>query len=587
MALALADHPAVQVHVRLDERSAAFTALGIGLATARPAVVLTTSGTATAELHPAIVEADHAGVPIIACTADRPPELHDVGAPQTIDQARLFGPSVRWFCDPGVVEDSGRGMWRSLAARVVSESTTGPGGPGPVHLNLRFREPLLGEVRRGGGVSPGRPGDAPWHGVVPGRLQVADESVIELLAGAQGRRPAARGLVVAGGGTGDPVAVLELADALGWPVLADPRSGLRLGHPAVVAAADGILRAGGFARSHRPDVLLHLGDRWLSRVVGAFVSEAVAEGARSIAVDPFGRWPDPGREVHTFVRTDPSSFCREVTARVGGSGAPRTGEDVEGRWQQAWRAAETRAQQALDRVLGTGASATATSVGPMPMGEPGLARRLVARLPADATLVVSASMPVRDVEAFAAPRPDPPRVLADRGANGIDGVISTAIGVALSGPGPTVALVGDLAFLHDVSALVGVEGFAADLTVVVADNRGGGIFSFLDVATSLDEGRFDALFGTSPSPDVAEVAAGFGWPVDDVERPEAGAFESALDRRLSGRGPSVIRVRLPGRTENVDTHRLVNEAIVSAVDRVDEMDVVERVQKDGQQGRGS
>jgi 2-succinyl-5-enolpyruvyl-6-hydroxy-3-cyclohexene-1-carboxylate synthase len=121
----------------------------------------------------------------------------------------------------------------------------------------------------------------------------------------------------------------------------------------------------------------------------------------------------------------------------------------------------------------------------------------------------------------------------------------------------------------------------------VADNRGGGIFSFLDVATSLDEGRFDALFGTPPSPDVAEVAAGFGWPVDDVERPEAGAFESALNRRLSGRGPSVIRVRLPGRTENVDTHRLVNEAIVSAVDRVDETDVVERVQKDGQQGRGS
>jgi 2-succinyl-5-enolpyruvyl-6-hydroxy-3-cyclohexene-1-carboxylate synthase len=569
MALALADHPAVQVHVRLDERSAAFTALGIGLASGRPAVVLTTSGTATAELHPAVIEADRAGVPLIVCTADRPPELHDVGAHQTIDQARLYGPAVRWFCDPGMVEDTGRGMWRSLAARVVAEATTGPAGPGPVHLNLPFREPLLAEVP-GRGASPGRSEGAPWHAVAPGRLQVVgDRAAVEVLAGGPGRRPARRGLVVAGGGSGDPVAVLHLADALGWPVLADPRSGLRLSHPAVVAAADGILRAGGFAGSHRPDAFLHLGDRWLSRVVGAFVSDAVADGARSIAVDPFGRWPDPGREVHTFVRADPTAFCHEVVAAVGDSGAPGTGAAAELRWWDDWCGAEVRAQRAMDQVLGASAPW---------MGEPWLARRVMAGLPAEATLVVSSSMPVRDVEAFAGTRPAPPRVLANRGANGIDGVVSTAIGVALTGRSPTVALVGDLAFLHDVSALVGVSGFAPDLTVVVADNQGGGIFSFLDVATSVGEDRFDALFGTPPSPDVAEVAAGFGWPVDDVGRHDVSGFEAALARRLAGRGPAVIRVRLPGRSENVDMHRLVNEAIVSAVDLVDGGD---------QQGRGS
>jgi 2-succinyl-5-enolpyruvyl-6-hydroxy-3-cyclohexene-1-carboxylate synthase len=568
MALALADHPAVQVHVRLDERSAAFTALGIGLAAGRPAVVLTTSGSATAELHPAVVEADRAGVPLIACTADRPPELHDVGAHQTIDQSRLFGSAVRWFCDPGVVDDTGRGMWRSLAARVVAESTAGPAGPGPVHLNLPFREPLLGKAPVGG-ASPGRSGEAPWHVVVPGRLRMGDDrSAVEVLAGGPGRRPAPRGLVVAGGGSGDPGAVLELADALGWPVLADPRSGLRLSHPAVVAAADSILRAGGFAGTHRPETLLHLGDRWLSRVVGAFLSEVVAEGAHSVAVDPFGRWPDPGREVHTFVRADPTAFCRQVAAGVGGPGGPRSGAAAELSWRADWRGAEDRAQRAIDQVLDASASS---------MCEPGLARRLIAGLPGEATLVVSSSMPVRDVEAFAGSRPDPPRVLANRGVNGIDGVVSTAIGVALTGRGPTVALVGDLAFLHDVSALVGLGGFAPDLTVVVADNGGGGIFSFLDVARSLEEDRFDALFGTPPSPDVAEVAAGFGWPVDDVGRHDADGFEAALEKRLAGRGPSVIRVRLPGRSENVDMHRVVNEAAASAVDRVD----------GGQQGRGS
>jgi 2-succinyl-5-enolpyruvyl-6-hydroxy-3-cyclohexene-1-carboxylate synthase len=570
MALALATHPAVHVHVRLDERSAAFTALGIGLATGRPAVVLTTSGTATAELHAAVVEADRAGVPLIACTADRPPELHEVGAHQTIDQARLFGAAVRWFCDPGVVEEGGRRTWRSLAARVVGESTAGPLGPGPVHLNLPFREPLLGEASRAGGASPGRPGGDPWHAVMPGRLQA--KRVVELLAGAPGRAAGRRGLVVAGGGSGDPAAVLELADALGWPVLADPRSGLRLSRPAVVAAADGILRADGFARSHLPDVILHLGDRWLSRVVNSFVSRAVAEGARSMAVDPFGRWPDPGREVHTFVRADPTAFCLEVAASVGRSGPTPGGGRADRRWQEDWRDAEARAQQAIDHVLGMGP--TAGSGG---LCEPSLARRLVARLPGEASLVVSSSMPIRDVEAYAAPRPYLPRVLANRGANGIDGVVSTAIGVAIAS-GPTVALVGDLAFLHDVSALVGAHGFGPDLTVVVADNRGGGIFSFLDVATSLEEGPFDGLFGTPQASDVAEVAAGFGWPVDDIDRDDAGGFEEALTRRLVGRGPSVIRVRLHDRTENVATHVALNEAIASAVDRVDE---------GGQQGRGS
>ncbi len=562
MALALAAHPGVEVHVRLDERSAAFTALGVGMATGRPALVLTTSGTAAVELHAAVVEADRAGVPLVACTADRPPELHDVGAHQTIDQTRLFGRAVRWFCDPGVAEAGGRGTWRSLAARVLAESTTGPGGPGPVHLNLPFREPLLGDPVRGGGVGPGRAGGGPWHTTVPGRAGVA-EGPLDVLEMTEGIARARRGLVVAGGGSGDPSAVLELARSLGWPILADPRSGLRVDDPVVVAAADGILRADRFAAAHRPEVVVHLGERWLSRVVDGFLTGAVGGGAHAIVVDPLGRWPDPSRQAQTFVRSTPTAFCREAVGSMGRHPTDGTGPVDVHRWRDDWVRAEARAQGAIDDVLGTGPDGGARE-----LCEPSLARRLVARLPGEAALVVSSSMPVRDVEAYAGPRADPPRVLANRGANGIDGVVSTALGAALATPGPTVALVGDLAFLHDVSALVGARGFEPDLTVVVADNRGGGIFSFLEVATSLDEEAFEPLFGTPQAPDVAEVAAGFGWPVDDVDA-EAGVagFELALDRRLAGRGPAVIRVRLPGRSANVARHRAVNQAIAAAVDR--------------------
>ena len=203
-----------------------------------------------------------------------------------------------------------------------------------------------------------------------------------------------------------------------------------------------------------------------------------------------------------------------------------------------------------------------------PLSEPSLAHRLFARMPADSTLVVSSSMPVRDLEAFAMPRHDPPRVVANRGANGIDGVVSTALGVALASSGPTVALVGDLAFLHDVSALVRSEGMSAPLTVVVADNDGGGIFSFLDQAEALDAGSFDLLFGTPQLADVASVAAGFGWPVDECG-PAASAigFEDALDRRLAGGSMSVIRVGLPGRVENVAVHHRINAAVVEALGR--------------------
>ncbi len=563
LAVALAARPAMAVHVRLDERSAAFTALGMGRAGGHPALVVTTSGTAAAELHAAVVEADLAGVPLIACTADRPPELRDVGAPQTIDQTHLFGRSVRWFCDPGVPSDATRGSWRSLAARSVAEATAGAGGPGAVHLNLPFREPLLGDPAAGGGASPGRPDGLPWHQVVHGRVP-PPEGVVRDLYQSGRLDPGRRGLIVAGAGCGEPEAVLALSDALGWPVLAEPRSGARVPRPGVIGAADAILRSGRFARHHVPETVLQLGEPWVSKVVNGFLSSAVAAGAEAVTVEPWGRWRDPGRETSLFVRSDPALFSLAAAswAAADGSGSRDAGQGGAG--APSGRRPSRR----------PGRSSPDSASGPARVA-PG-ARSPSRHWP------TGCSPGCRPAPCWWCRRPcpsgtwrrsprrahDPPRVLANRGANGIDGVVSTALGVALASSAPTVALVGDLAFLHDVSALVRAEGLTAPLTVVVADNDGGGIFSFLDPARALDAGSFDTLFGTPQLPDVASVAAGFGWPVDECG-PAGGpaGFEDVLDRRLAGRSMSVMRIGLPGRDENVAVHHRINAAVVEAIER--------------------
>ena len=557
LALAVAAEPRLALHVRLDERSAGFTALGIGMTSGRPAVVVVTSGTAAAELHAAVVEADLARVPLLVCTADRPPEQRDVGAPQTIDQTHLYGRATRWTADPGVPDDASRPTWRSLASRSVAEAVAGPRGPGPVHLNLPFREPLLG-IAAGGGIPDGRPNGAPWHRVESARPAPPAALVVDLVSSG-GLIPGARGLIVAGAGCGDPDAVLALADVLAWPVLADPRSGLRRPGGRVISAADGILRSARFAEAHRPDLVLRLGERWASKVVTTFVA-----GAPTVVVDPHG-WTDPDRSAVQVVRADPTEFCRSVTSAVGDTAT--SGRGGAASWSEEWESAERQAR----RVIGVAMASSAGGGGPGPT-EPMLAARVVAAVPDGSALVVSSSMPVRDVEAFGAPRSGQVRVLGNRGANGIDGVVSTALGVALAS-GPTTALVGDLAFLHDVSALVGQASERPPLTVVVADNGGGGIFSFLPQAAGLHPERFERLFGTPPGADPAAVARGLGWEVvelGDGDRQVGGDdWAAALDAALAGhQGGRVVVVRLPGRTANVAAHDELNEAIVAAIDAV-------------------
>ncbi len=526
LALALAERWEVNLHVRLDERGACFFAIGLGVATGLPAVVCTTSGTAAAELHAGVVEASHARVPLIVCTADRPPRLHHVGAPQTIEQVGLYGSAPRRSFDPGVPRDADRGWWRRLAAGSFRAAVE---GAGPVHLNLAFEEPLVGSA---GALPPPAPRPA-----ATGSRPVP--------APAEGDWWRRRGLILAGAGA--PAATLGLAERLGWPVLADPISGLRLRQRAVVGAADAVLRDPAARAALAAEVVLVVGRPWASRVVAEFVESSGRAGAEVVAVGEV--LDDPARVVGRFHRADPGAFFDRLDPAWSGR---------DDRWRDRWERAEALAQRAIDATLvadplASGGRAT----------EPGVARHLFGTLERPSVLFVSSSMPVRDLEWFGAPRPDPPRVLANRGANGIDGVTSSALGVAAGQDAPVVCLLGDLAFLHDASALAGLGERRGSCTLVVLDNGGGGIFSFLPQADALAPARFEQVFGTAPSVSVPAVGRGFSLPVAEVAT--LGELDTALGRFVGVEPCALVRVAVPDRVQNRALHDRLHVAVAGAL----------------------
>jgi 2-succinyl-5-enolpyruvyl-6-hydroxy-3-cyclohexene-1-carboxylate synthase len=519
MALALATRSELQVHIVHDERSAAFIALGIGLSTGVPAALLCTSGTAATHFHAAVVEADLSGVPMMVLTADRPPELQGIGAPQTIDQTELYGAVVRTFADPGVPAADTAVEWRDVATDWWM-STIGA-DPGPVHVNLPFREPLVGTPYE---LPP--PIDAPddedddWFMMRP--------DIAELAAMLDQQR----GVIVAGGGVDDPAAVGALAEALQWPVLADPRSGCR--HlPQAVSCFDSLVRHADFAAAHTPTVVLHLGEAPASKVLGQWLQ---ASGAVHVQVHAQQRIIDPLGIVTERVYGQPSTLCAELARLVRGA----TGTT----WLAGWQDAERRGQEAIDGVL----------VGLSSLCEPGVARAL-SDVPA--TLMVSSSMPVRDVEWFG--RQGATTVVhSNRGANGIDGVIATGIGVAAGTGGPTVVHLGDVAFCHDQSSLTALAARGLPLTIVVTDNDGGGIFSFLPQASTLAGERFEQLFGTPHGTDIVALAAAHGLGACSV------ASVSELLAALADSTVTVVRV-VSDRAENVRLHDRLHAAVAAAL----------------------
>ncbi|MHB1487367.1 MAG: hypothetical protein ACYCZM_07430, partial [Acidimicrobiales bacterium] len=371
-----------------------------------------------------------------------------------------------------------------------------------------------------------------------------------------------RGLIVAGAGAGDAEVVRAMSQALGWPVLADARSGVREGlrpeagskegGPVVVAAADALLRHRPFADGHRPEMVLHLGAPWASRVVNTWLDEG---SSHHTVIDPHWSWIDPSRVAQKLVRCDPGALGAAVVRAMASAQTDRSGLD----WLRAWHRAEGVAQGAIDGVLARHREVT----------EPGVARALTAGLPHAVSLVVASSMPVRDVEWFGRPGPGgtgPSRVIANRGVNGIDGMISTVFGVSSGGPGPAVGLLGDLAFLHDAGALAGLNEIkppgGCGPVLVVIDNGGGGIFSFLPQAKELERSRFERLFATPQTADVLAVASGYGLAGTEVKG-ISDLVPSVVELLGSGR-PGIIRCQTD-RDVNVEVHHELDEAVAAAL----------------------
>lgn len=528
LALALQADRRIQLSVFHDERSAAFAALGHSLATGIPAIVTCTSGTAAAHFHAAIIEADLSAVPLIVCTTDRPPELWQIGAPQTVDQTGLFGTSVRFFAEPGVATEETASSWRSFASRLVAEANGGSGRPGPVHANLSFRDPL---VANPGPLPQGRANGAPWHSDLRASLDrrsVSEAQISEVWNQVRGLS----GVVVAGWGTSDPASVLALGRRLGWPVLADHRSGCRAEGQAI-AHFDQLLRSSSFAADATPDVVLRFGQPLASKVLGQWIGALDAE---VIAANDRTGWTDPERVASVIVNE--TGLARGLLARIDADYRPSPDGE-------RWSRADAAAAKIIEETLSTIGRVT----------EPGIARSVVESLPVGGSLLVASSMPIRDVEWFAPSRRDI-RVYANRGANGIDGLVSAATGIAMTGS-PTTLLIGDVAFLHDSTALIGLAGRSIDLTIVVIDNDGGGIFSFLPQAELIERDRFEQLFGTPHGTDLAALCAAHGLPCE----PWPGNLDGP------GGAPSVPRVVIAttDREDNVAIHNQLNDAVIAAV----------------------
>jgi 2-succinyl-5-enolpyruvyl-6-hydroxy-3-cyclohexene-1-carboxylate synthase len=519
----------LRLHVRIDERSASFAALGLAKASRRPVAVLCTSGTAAANFHPAVIEADESGVPLLVLTADRPPELRSTGANQAIDQIKLYGSAVRWFCEAGVPERRAGAVayWRSLACQAWAHAAGRVGGlgqgSGPVHLNLAFRDPL----------TPGPPGaaaDHDWPESLDGRPDGAPWTRSGPAGSGAGKLElpwTERGVVICGDGDYDAAALVDLAEQAGWPVLAEPSSGARHG-PNALPAYQYLLATAEFIATHRPEVLVSAGRPGLSRPQSALLATPVARHV-VVAQGP-GRWADPQRS------------ATDVAAGIRLRGAPGGTTS----WLEAWRRADDAARRAVDAVLD----------GCDHLTEPRLARDLLLGLPEDALLWAASSMPVRDIDFHAVTRADV-RVLASRGASGIDGTVSAAIGAALAHAGPSYALIGDLAFLHDTPGLVlGPSEPRPDLCLVVVNNDGGGIFSTLEQAAFT--GSFERLFGTPHGARLDHVAAAFGLPYQRLDQPED------LGKALAGTGLRIVEAQT-SRSDGAVLRGRLREAAAAAI----------------------
>ncbi len=527
LAMLLDAHPDIRVWMHLDERSAAYFALGMAKASGEPVALLATSGTATLNFAPAVAEAHHARVPLIVLTADRPPELRDVGAPQTIDQAHLYGPRAKWFVEmplPEPTEDAAR-HWRLVAARACATAAAAPCGP--VHLNFPFREPLIPTMR-----DVPHSGDAPAAHVITAPRRAARDGVAALSAELHA---IPRGIIVCGpqDDAALPAAVAALSRALGYPVLADPLSGVRCGEhdrSLIVSAYDAFLRDADLAAALRPAAVLRFGAQPTSKPLVQLVR--ACGGARQIVVDTEDGWTEPLPPGTEIVRADPALFCEDLASAA----APR---DAGSDWARTWMSCDASARAAIGSHFD----------GHAEISEPAVIADLASVLPDGSALFAGNSMPVRDLDSFFPAGERRIRFLANRGVNGIDGVVSSALG-ASTAAAPLVLVIGDLSFYHDMNGLLAAKQHGIAATIVLVNNDGGGIFSFLPQAQHPE--RFEALFGTPHGLDFSAAAAVYG--LEFVRAGSRAEFRAAAARSIASPGVQIIEVRTD-RAENVGVHR--------------------------------
>jgi len=538
LVLSLARERRIRCFSHIDERCAGFFALGLAKASAAPVAVACTSGTAAAEYAPAVIEAHEARVPLIVLTADRPPELRDTGAGQTIDQVKLYGSAVKWFVEVGThAATPERLRWmRTLACRAYW--TALGRRPGPVHLNFALREPLVLDGPLDVAADPGgREGERPWVTRPPVVGHLAPAALDGLVAAVEAEP---RGVLVLGRAEHDPelpAAAQALAHAAGYPLLADTLSGARRG-PAAIAHYDALLRDPAFAAAHAPGLVIRVGDLPASKPLREWL--AGAPDALHVGIDPEDAWQDPAGVLATVLPADPTPVLEQLAARLTRSRA--------GGWPASWHDADRRAAGAIAEALGD------------ELNEPRVAAELGVRLPPSATLFVASSMPVRDVETFWPVRADAPRVLSNRGANGIDGTVSAAFGAAAASAGPVVLLIGDVALVHDIGGLLAGARLGLRLAIVLVNNDGGGIFHFLPVAGEPD--AFEEHVATPHGLDAAAAAALAG--ADHELAADPAGLRAALDRALARPRTTIVEVRTD-RAANVAVHRAVWAAVARAL----------------------
>ncbi len=571
LALALRAHDRIRVRVLIDERSAGFFALGIARTTRRAVVLLATSGTAVVNFAPAVVEASLGRVPLVVLTADRPQELRDRGAPQTIDQDHLYGNYAKWYAELALMDEAPDTMAhvRSVAGRAVAAALEGPAGP--VHLNLPLREPLIPTEDLGAISGPidgrersetaGRSetamrfetaalSEAPFVATVSGRRTLDRDHVAAIAA----RVAAAnRGLIVAGP-LDDPAAhepIARLAAATGYPILADPLSGLRRGphdRSLVLAHGDHIVRPGPWIETHRPEIVIRFGAMPTSKPVVELMKAARPE---LFVVDGDGGWREAALIPATFVHADETM--------AAGALADALHHPSAGKWTRDWLEAEAAAGRALESWL----DALSEPFEGAPF------KALGELLPAGALLWAGNSMPVRDMDSWLPSGERPIRVLGNRGANGIDGVTSTALGSAAVAEAPVVLVVGDLSFLHDLGAMVTARLQEPDLLVVVTNNDGGGIFSLLPQARTAAPGvglpaHYEELFGTPHGIALGPIVEAFGFRHHEAGAAGYDDIRAAIEAEFGRPGLRVVELRT-NRARNAALHQEAAAAAASAL----------------------